>query len=201
MFTASSRKRPPRNRYRLAPGRIATPLRARWRWRRTARPGSPPGSRNAPRLRGELLAHFSRTGARPKQAGTASRFARWASCTPREPLRTGELAARAGVALPAMSRIVDGIVQHAWAQRQAGESDHRACVISITAAGEAILQTARRSRITCLKAAWRTWTLRTGRRCWPPCRRWSRWRTRSPEHRRGKPGQHDPGAARRGHRR
>ena len=31
----------------------------------------------------QLLAHFSRTGARPKQA-TASRFARWASCTPRD---------------------------------------------------------------------------------------------------------------------
>jgi DNA-binding MarR family transcriptional regulator len=50
-----------------------------------------------------------------------------------------------------MSRIVDGIVQHGWAQRQADQSDHRACVISITAVGEAILETARRTRITCLK--------------------------------------------------
>ena len=68
------------------------------------------------------------------------------------PLRIGELAARAGVALPTMSRIVDGIVQHGWAQRQADQSDHRACVISITAAGEAIVETVRRTRITCLEA-------------------------------------------------
>ena len=99
----------------------------------------------------QLLAHFSRTGARLKEA-TASRFAALGILHAAGPLRIGELAARAGVALPAMSRIVDGIVQHGWAQRQAGQSDHRACVISITAAGEAILQTARRTRITCLEA-------------------------------------------------
>jgi len=99
----------------------------------------------------QLLAHFSRTGARPKEA-TPSRFAALGILHAAGPLRIGELAARAGVALPTMSRIVDGIVQHGWAQRQADQSDHRACVISITAAGEAILETVRRTRITCLEA-------------------------------------------------
>ena len=128
---------------------IATPWRARWRWRRTARPGELAGSRGMPRLRGATACAFQPHRPRLKEA-TASRFAALGILHAAGPLRIGELAARAGVALPAMSRIVDGIVQRGWAQRQAGQSDHRACVISITAAGEAILETVRRTRITCL---------------------------------------------------
>ena len=39
-------------------------------------------------------------------------------------------AARAGVALPTMSRIVDEIVRRGWAQRRVDQTDHRASVIS-----------------------------------------------------------------------
>jgi len=51
-----------------------------------------------------------------------------------------------------MSRIVDRIVQCGWAQRRADETDHRACVVSITGTGEAILDTVRRDRTACLAA-------------------------------------------------
>jgi hypothetical protein len=58
---------------RLAPGRTATPLRARWRWRRTARPGSPPGSRNTstPRCNcSRISAAPARGRRRPPRAGS-----------------------------------------------------------------------------------------------------------------------------------
>jgi len=51
-----------------------------------------------------------------------------------------------------MSRIVDRIVENGWAGRQADATDHRACVISITSTGEAILATVRRNRAACLAA-------------------------------------------------
>jgi MFS family permease/DNA-binding MarR family transcriptional regulator len=99
----------------------------------------------------QRLAYSSRTGARPREA-TPSRFTALGILHAAGPLRIGELAARAGVALPTMSRIVDRIVQCGWAQRRADETDHRACVVSITGAGEAILDTVRRDRTACLAA-------------------------------------------------
>ena len=99
----------------------------------------------------QRLAYSSRTGARPREA-TPSRFAALGILHAAGPLRIGELAARAGVALPTMSRIVDRIVQCGWAQRRADETDHRACVVSITGTGEAILDTVRRDRTACLAA-------------------------------------------------
>jgi MFS family permease/DNA-binding MarR family transcriptional regulator len=68
------------------------------------------------------------------------------------PLRVGELAARTGVAFPTMSRVVDRIVQDGLARRHADESDHRVCVVSITDAGEALIDAARRDRSASLAA-------------------------------------------------
>jgi MFS family permease/DNA-binding MarR family transcriptional regulator len=97
------------------------------------------------------LAHSGGASARPREA-TPSRFAALAILHATGPLRIGELASRAGVTLPTMSRIVDAIAQSGWAQRQADQSDHRACVVSITSTGEAIIETERRTRSARLAA-------------------------------------------------
>jgi len=52
-----------------------------------------------------------------------------------------------------MSRILDKIIQHGWAQRRANQTDHRASVITITGTGETALDAARRNRATRLAAA------------------------------------------------
>lgn len=69
------------------------------------------------------------------------------------PLRVGDLAARTGVAFPTMSRIVERIVKDGWAQRQADETDHRACVVSVTAEGKTLVDTAQHGRSGVLAAA------------------------------------------------
>ncbi len=51
-----------------------------------------------------------------------------------------------------MSRIVDEIARPGWAQRRVDQTDHRASVISITEAGEGILDGARHDRTARLAA-------------------------------------------------
>jgi MFS family permease/DNA-binding MarR family transcriptional regulator len=100
----------------------------------------------------QRLAHSSRAGARPAEA-TPSGLTALGILHATGPLRIGELAARAGVTFPTMSRIVDQIVRCGWAQRRGDETDHRACVVSITGTGEAVLHAARGDRTTRLATA------------------------------------------------
>jgi len=51
-----------------------------------------------------------------------------------------------------MSRLVDEITRHGWAQRRVDQTDHRASVISITETGEAILDAVRHDRTERLAA-------------------------------------------------
>jgi MFS family permease/DNA-binding MarR family transcriptional regulator len=100
----------------------------------------------------QRLAHSGRAGARPAEV-TPSELAALGILRAAGPLRVGELAARTGVTFPTMSRILDKIVQHGWAQRRADETDHRASVITITRNGENALDAARHDRTTRLQAA------------------------------------------------
>lgn len=61
------------------------------------------------------------------------------------PMRMGNLASRLGVQVSTMSRIVDVLVASGWAERRPDEADHRACVIGITSAGAALIDTVRRN--------------------------------------------------------
>jgi DNA-binding MarR family transcriptional regulator len=60
------------------------------------------------------------------------------------PMRMGGLASRLGVQVSTMSRIVDIMVASGWAERMPDEADHRACVIGITRAGAALIDSVRR---------------------------------------------------------
>jgi len=100
----------------------------------------------------QRLAHTGRAGARPAEV-TPSELTTLGILRAAGPLRVGELAARAGVTFPTMSRILDKIIQHGWAQRYADQTDHRASVITITGTGETVLDAARRDRATRLAAA------------------------------------------------
>jgi DNA-binding MarR family transcriptional regulator len=62
------------------------------------------------------------------------------------PLRISDLAARAKVGLPAMSRVVHYLDEHGWAARHPDPTDHRACLVSITPAGVELLDTVGRER-------------------------------------------------------
>ena len=102
----------------------------------------------------QRLAHSGLSGPGSRQA-TPGRFTALAILHASGPLRVGDLAARAGVALPTMSRIVDEIVRRGWAQRRVDQTDHRASVISITEAGQAILDAVRHDRTARLPRVWR----------------------------------------------
>jgi DNA-binding MarR family transcriptional regulator len=47
-----------------------------------------------------------------------------------------------------MSRIVDAMVASGWAERRSDPADHRACVIGITSAGAALIDTVRQDNAT-----------------------------------------------------
>jgi len=118
-------------------------------------PDCPPGERADPVAPAQVperldvavqrLAHSGLGGQGSRQA-TPGRFTALAILHASGPLRVGDLAARAQVALPAMSRIVDEIARRGWAQRRVDQTDHRASVISITEAGQAILDAVRHDR-------------------------------------------------------
>jgi DNA-binding MarR family transcriptional regulator len=99
----------------------------------------------------QRLAHSGLSGPGAQQA-TPGRFTALAILQASGPLRVAELAARAGVALPTMSRIVDEIVRRGQVQRRIDQTDHRASVISITEAGETILSAAANSSVSLTQA-------------------------------------------------
>jgi len=112
----------------------------------------------------QRLAHAGLSGPRSRQA-TPDRLTALAILHASGPLRVGDLAARAGVALPTISRIVDEIVRRGWARRRVDQTDHRASLISITEAGQAILDAVRHDRTARLATG--LWTLSAARRA-PP---------------------------------
>ena len=64
------------------------------------------------------------------------------------PMRMGSLASRLGVQVSTLSRIMDIMVASGWAERMPDEADHRACVIGITAAGAALIDSVRQDNAT-----------------------------------------------------
>ncbi|HEX8009115.1 MAG TPA: MarR family transcriptional regulator [Trebonia sp.] len=90
----------------------------------------------------QMLAHAGKVGGgRPDL--TPTRLTALAIMSSAGPMRMGNLAFRLGVQVSTMSRIVDILVALGWAERRPDEADHRACVIGITGAGAALIDTIR----------------------------------------------------------
>ena len=68
------------------------------------------------------------------------------------PLPVGDLAARAGIAVPTMSRAVEVLVRLGWAERRAHPADHRICLVALSQAGQALLDAVRRDSTSRLAA-------------------------------------------------
>jgi DNA-binding MarR family transcriptional regulator len=95
----------------------------------------------------QMLAHAGKVGGgRPEL--TPTRLTALAIMSSAGPMRMGNLAFRLGVQVSTMSRIVDILVALGWAERRPDEADHRACVIGITGAGAALIDTIRRDNAT-----------------------------------------------------
>jgi DNA-binding MarR family transcriptional regulator len=95
----------------------------------------------------QMLAHAGKVGGgRPEL--TPTRLTALAVMSTAGPMRMGNLASRLGVQVSTMSRIVDILVALGWAERRPDEADHRACVIGITGAGTALIDTIRRDNAT-----------------------------------------------------
>ncbi len=63
------------------------------------------------------------------------------------PLRCGELASREGVAPPSMTKVVAALEQQGYAERFPDPDDGRASLISVTAAGRALVRSSREQRL------------------------------------------------------
>jgi DNA-binding MarR family transcriptional regulator len=95
----------------------------------------------------QMLAHAGKVGGgRPEL--TPTRLTALAIMSSAGPMRMGNLASRLGVQVSTMSRIVDILVALGWAERRPDEADHRACVIGITGAGAALIDTIRQDNAT-----------------------------------------------------
>ena len=90
----------------------------------------------------QMLAHAGKAGGGRGEL-TPTRLTALAVLASAGPMRMGGLASRLGVQGSTMSRIVDIMVASGWAERMPDEADHRACVIGITSAGAALLDSAR----------------------------------------------------------
>ena len=90
----------------------------------------------------QMLAHAGKVGGGRADL-TPTRLTALAVMASAGPMRIGGLASRLGVQVSTMSRIVDILVASGWAERKPDAADHRACVIGITAAGSALIDTVR----------------------------------------------------------
>lgn len=90
----------------------------------------------------QMLAHAGKVGGGRGEL-TPTRLTALAVMSSAGPMRMGGLASRLGVQVSTMSRIVDIMVASGWAERTADEADHRACVIGITPAGAAVIDSVR----------------------------------------------------------
>jgi DNA-binding MarR family transcriptional regulator len=107
----------------------------------------------------QLLAHAGKqAGKDAGKAGggrgelTPTRLTALAVLADAGPMRLGSFASRLGVQVSTMSRIVDIMAASGWLERRPDEADHRACVIAITSAGSALLDTVRQDGATRLAA-------------------------------------------------
>jgi DNA-binding MarR family transcriptional regulator len=94
----------------------------------------------------QMLAHAGKVTGRGEL--TPTRLTALAIMSSAGPMRMGNLASRLGVQVSTMSRIVDILVTLGWAERRPDEADHRACVIGITSAGAALIDTIRQDNAT-----------------------------------------------------
>jgi DNA-binding MarR family transcriptional regulator len=95
----------------------------------------------------QMLAHAGKVGGgRPEL--TPTRLTALAIVSSAGPMRIGNLASRLGVQVSTMSRIVDILVALGWVERRPDHADHRACVIGITGAGAALIDTIRQDNAT-----------------------------------------------------
>jgi len=90
----------------------------------------------------QMLAHAGKVGGGRADL-TPTRLTALAVMASAGPMRMGSLASRLGVQVSTMSRIVDILVTAGWAERKPDQADHRACVIGITDAGSALIDTVR----------------------------------------------------------
>lgn len=90
----------------------------------------------------QMLAHARKVGGGRTDL-TPTRLTALAIMSSAGPMRMGGLASRLGVQVSTMSRIVDVMVASGWAERMPDEADHRACVIGITPAGAAVIDSVR----------------------------------------------------------
>lgn len=95
----------------------------------------------------QMLAHAGKVGGGRADL-TPTRLTALAALASGGPMRMGALAARLGVQVSTMSRIVDILVASGWAERKPDKADHRACVIAITDAGSALLDAVRQDGAT-----------------------------------------------------
>lgn len=91
---------------------------------------------------------------------TQSQLSALASIEACGPVRLGDLAARERVAAPTMTRVVNSIEEMGLVQRQADPADRRSSLVSLSAAGQARLETTRREgtallarQLACLDSA------------------------------------------------
>jgi DNA-binding MarR family transcriptional regulator len=102
----------------------------------------------------QLLAHAGKQAGRDAGKGsgrgelTPTRLTALSVLAAAGPTRLGGLASRLGVQVSTMSRIVDIMVTSGWVERRPDEADHRACVIGLTAAGGALLDSVRQDTAT-----------------------------------------------------
>jgi DNA-binding MarR family transcriptional regulator len=90
----------------------------------------------------QMLAHAGKAGGARGDL-TPTRLTALAVLASAGPMRMGGLASRLGVQVSTMSRIVDIMVASGWAERMPDAADHRACVIGITSAGTALMDSVR----------------------------------------------------------
>lgn len=116
-----------------------------------AQPVSPPGgAQGLPGRLGvavQMLAHAGKV-AGGRADLTPTRLTALAVLSSAGPMRMGSLAARLGVQVSTMSRIVDIMVASGWAARRPDEADARACVIGITESGAALIESVRQDNAT-----------------------------------------------------
>ena len=95
----------------------------------------------------QMLAHARKVGGGRADL-TPTRLTALAVMASTGPMRMGGLASRLGVQVSTMSRIVDILVASGWVERRPDEADHRACVIGVTDAGTALIDTVRQDSAT-----------------------------------------------------
>ncbi|GAA2447426.1 hypothetical protein GCM10010433_56360 [Streptomyces pulveraceus] len=120
-------------------------------------PGGPPpppdGDGTAARLRTAVLrlAHGLRAPAERHDL-TPSRLTALGVLSTHQPLRVGDLARGMGISMPTASRLVDILVAAGFVDRRPDPQDQRACLLALTPAGTAVLDSVRRESLQDLAA-------------------------------------------------